>query len=83
MIVTEGIFYGMGRTKSIFVIETFSMWCVRILFTFLCVKVWGLDLRAVWYCMIADNILKAVALAVTWLLYKKKQVLEMESVVRG
>ena len=83
MIVIEGIFYGMGRTKSIFVIETFSMWCVRILFTFLCVKVWGLDLRAVWYCMIADNILKAVALAVTWLLYKKKQVLEMESVVRG
>lgn len=60
MIVMEGIFYGLGRTKYAFIIETFSMWCIRILFTFLCVRVWGLDLKAVWICMIADNISKAV-----------------------
>ncbi|MCM1544511.1 MAG: MATE family efflux transporter [Ruminococcus sp.] len=60
MIVMEGIFYGLGRTKYAFIIETFSMWCIRILFTFLCVKVWNYDLTAVWYCMIADNVAKAI-----------------------
>lgn len=60
MIVLEGIFYGMGRTRYAFVAETGSMWGIRILFTFLCVKIWGLDLRAVWYCMIADNVCKAL-----------------------
>lgn len=60
MIVLEGIFYGMGRTRYVFVAETGSMWGIRILFTFLCVRVWGLDLRAVWSCMIADNVCKAL-----------------------
>lgn len=60
MIVLEGIFYGMGRTRYAFIAETGSMWGIRILFTFLCVKVWNMDLRAVWSCMIADNICKAL-----------------------
>lgn len=63
MVVLEGIFYGMGRTRGAFLIETGSMWGVRILFTFLCVRVWGLGLRAVWYCMIADNVCKAILFA--------------------
>lgn len=62
MIVLEGISYGMGRTKNIFVCETFSMWGVRILFTFICVKILGLGLTAVWLCMIADNVCKAILL---------------------
>lgn len=60
MIVMEGIFYGLGRTKYAFAIETFSMWGIRILFTFLCVRVWSMDLRAVWLCMIGDNVVKAM-----------------------
>lgn len=67
MIVLEGIFYGLGRTRSAFLIETGSMWGVRIFLTFLCVQVWGLDLRAVWYCMIADNVCKAVLFAAVFL----------------
>ncbi len=63
MIVLEGIFYGLGRTRYAFCIETFSMWGVRILTTFLCVRLWGLGLRAVWYCMIADNVTKALLFA--------------------
>ena len=63
MIVMEGIFYGLGRTRYAFAVETFSMWGIRIFFTFLCVKIWGLDLRAVWYCMIGDNVCKAILLA--------------------
>lgn len=63
MVVLEGIFYGMGRTRYAFIAETGSMWGIRILFTFLCVTVWKLDLQAVWYCMIADNVCKALLFA--------------------
>lgn len=62
MIVLEGISYGIGRVNHIFVCESLSMWGVRILCTFLCVNVLGLGLTAVWLCMIADNICKAVLL---------------------
>lgn len=63
MVVLEGVFYGLGRTRYAFVVESIGMWGVRIFFTFLVVQVWGLGLRAVWYCMIADNVCKAVLLA--------------------
>lgn len=62
MIVMEGISYGMGKTKHVFVCESVSMWGVRILCTFVCVNVLGLGLTAVWLCMIADNVVKAVLL---------------------
>ena len=68
MIVLEGVFYGLGRTRYAFGVETAGMWGVRILSTFLCVRVWGLGLRAVWYCMIADNICKALLFAAPFLL---------------
>ncbi len=64
MIVWEGIGYGMGKTRHIFLIETFSMWGIRIVLTFLVTQVWRLGLEQVWYCMIADNIFKALALSV-------------------
>ena len=64
MIVMEGISYGMGRTKHVFVCESVSMWGVRILCTFVCVKIAGLGLTAVWLCMIADNICKSLLLYV-------------------
>lgn len=67
MVVLEGIFYGLGRTRYSFIVETVGMWCVRILLTFLCVRYWELGLRAVWYCMIADNVCKAVLFAVPFL----------------
>ncbi|MDE5995059.1 MAG: MATE family efflux transporter, partial [Oscillospiraceae bacterium] len=70
MIVLEGIYYGLGKTKYVFASESVSMWCVRIAFTFLCVKIWRLDLTAVWYCMIADNIFKAFLLSVPFVLKK-------------
>ena len=72
MIALEGIFYGMGQTKEIFFIETFSMWGIRIVLTFLCTQVWHLSLYAVWYCMIADNIFKAVVLLIVYFFQKKK-----------
>lgn len=62
MIILEGISYGLGKTKNVFLCETFSMWCVRILSTFIVVKIFSLGLNAVWLCMIADNICKALLL---------------------
>lgn len=73
MIVLEGIFYGLGRTRYAFFAEAFGMWCVRILFTALCVNVWGLGLCAVWYCMIADNVCKAVLFAVPFLKKRSRE----------
>ena len=43
MIVLEGIYYGLGRTRYAFIVETGSMWGIRILFTYLCVRVWNMD----------------------------------------
>ena len=63
-VVLEGIFYGVGKTRFPFLIDTLSMWGIRILFTFLCVNVWGLGLRSVWICMIADNLCKAFVFAI-------------------
>lgn len=73
MIISEGIFYGLGKTKYPFIIETVGMWGIRILMTFLVVEVWGMGLREVWYCMIADNIFKAILLFIPILNVKKSK----------
>lgn len=71
MIVVEGIFYGAGKTRPIFVIETFSMWGIRILLTFFVTSVWLMTLTEVWYCMIADNLFKAIALFAVYYYMRK------------
>ena len=63
MVAWEGISYGTGRTRGVFIIEGCSMWGVRILFTWLVIRA-GYGLEQVWYCMIADNIVKASALTI-------------------
>lgn len=72
MIVTEGIFYGSGRTKEVFFVETFSMWGIRILLTFFVTNVWMLGLSEVWYCMIADNLFKAFGLFIIYWIIRHK-----------
>ena len=67
LIILEGIFNGIGDTKFPFFFSLFSMWGVRILFTFLCISVWGLGLQAVWCCMIGDNMTRFVCLLVRYL----------------
>ena len=63
MVVWEGISYGTGRTKAVFVIETISMWGIRILSTAVVIRA-GYGLQQVWLCMMADNIFKAIALTI-------------------
>ena len=72
MVVMQGIMNGMGQTRYPFWVEAFSMWGVRILFTFLTVHVWHLGLREVWYCMIADNVCKALLLSALFVRKQRK-----------
>lgn len=72
MVVCQGLFYGMGRTKNVFAVEAFSMWGIRILFTYLVIHVWHLGLREVWFCMIADNVCKALLLSLSLYIVWKK-----------
>ncbi|MDD7647887.1 MAG: MATE family efflux transporter [Ruminococcus bromii] len=61
-IIMEGVFNGIGETKTTFLFSAFTMWGIRILFTFLCVRVFGLGLTAVWCCMVADNVARCLLL---------------------
>ncbi len=63
MIVSEGIYYGLGKTKITLVVETIGSWGIRILFTVICVKVLHTTLFEVWICMFADNAFRALAMA--------------------
>lgn len=61
--VMEGIYNGMGRTHYPLWVELVSMWGVRIVGAFVCVRYLGMGITAVWIMMIANNVLKAVMLA--------------------
>ncbi|MBQ8970383.1 MAG: MATE family efflux transporter, partial [Lachnospiraceae bacterium] len=63
-IAWEGVSFGLGRTKSVFAIETFCMWGIRIVSTYIVVHYLGLGLTAVWCCMIADNVCAASLLSI-------------------
>ncbi|EOS66876.1 MATE efflux family protein [Oscillibacter sp. 1-3] len=56
-IIVEGMMMGVGKTKTPFVYNIIGMWCVRIVGTFLCIRLLGLGLVAAWGCMIAHNVL--------------------------
>ena len=61
-IISEGIYYGLGRTKYPFVVEFGGMWLVRIISTYIGIHFFGFGLVGVWCCMIADNVIKAILL---------------------
>ena len=62
-VILEGIFQGVGDTKSTFLFNILGMWVVRVLGTFVTVRLLGMDLVAAWGCMIAHNCLLCVLLA--------------------
>lgn len=66
-VILEGIFQGVGDTKSCFVYNIIGMWGVRILGTYICLKYFGLGLTSAWACMIAHNILLCTLLTVRYL----------------
>lgn len=54
-IILEGMFFGVGDTLYPSIYEAACMWGVRIIGTFVTVKLMGMDLPAAWGCMIAHN----------------------------
>ena len=71
--VMEGIYNGMGHTRYPLVVELISMWGVRVLGAFVCVRILNMGIVAVWITMIANNVLKAVLLAIGLIYLGKKQ----------
>ncbi|TCS79428.1 putative MATE family efflux protein [Muricomes intestini] len=55
VIICEGIYNGAGYTKVPFFTSLFSMWGVRLLFSWICIFVFKQGLTVVWLCMIADT----------------------------
>jgi len=65
-IILEGVFNGAGYTKKPFYIGIFCMWCIRILGTYICLSWLHLGLQAVWVMMVADNVMRAILLSITY-----------------
>lgn len=74
-IILEGVFNGVGDTKTPFWISVFCMWGIRITLTTLCVKVFHLGLTAVWLCMIADNVVRCLMLGTRYVRGRWKRTL--------
>ena len=66
-IITEGIFNGVGDTFHTFLFNTFGMWGVRILGTYIFVRRLGFGLTAAWACMIAHNVTLGILLTAKYL----------------
>lgn len=62
VIILEGTFNGVGDVRAPFLISVSCMWGVRLVPTWVCVNLLHLDLRAVWWCMVADNMSRFVFL---------------------
>lgn len=82
MIVMEGIYWGLGKTRYTFIVETLSMWLVRILSAAIIVNVFNGTLREVWYSMVMDNITKALLLTLP-MAFKRGPRLEIEREAKG
>lgn len=63
-IVFEGMLQGAGKTVAPFVFNIIGMWGVRILGTFICIKLLGMGLVSAWACMIGHNLLLFVLFGV-------------------
>ena len=66
-IVLEGSLQGAGNTRMPFLFNVIGMWGVRIVGTFLLVRVLGYGLTAAWGAMIAHNLL----LFILYVLYRR------------
>ena len=66
-VILEGLFQGVGDTKSTFVFNIIGMWGVRILGTWIMLRCFGGGLVAAWGCMIAHNLLLGAMLTVRFI----------------
>jgi putative MATE family efflux protein len=77
-IILEGVFDGIGDTRTPLLISIATMWGVRILLTYLCVNVLHLGLAAVWCCMVLDNVTRGALLFARYARGRWKQAVGLE-----
>ena len=65
-IILEGVFDGIGDTKTPLLYSLISMWAVRIALTQVCLSVFHLYLNAVWLCMVLGNITYLLLLSLAY-----------------
>ncbi len=56
-IIIEGMMQGMGNTLMPFVCNIAGMWGIRILGTFVCIRLLDMGLVSAWACMIGHNLM--------------------------
>ena len=66
-IIVEGMMLGVGKTKEPFLYNIIGMWCIRIVGTFISIKLLGMGLVSAWACMIAHNLFLFVLYFITYL----------------
>ncbi|MBR3840496.1 MAG: MATE family efflux transporter [Erysipelotrichales bacterium] len=66
-IIVEGMMLGVGKTKEPFIYNILGMWCIRIVGTFICTQLLGLNLVSAWACMIAHNMLLFVLYLISYI----------------
>lgn len=71
-VVMQNVFNGIGKTKPPLYISLFTQWCIRVLGTFIFVYKLGLGVQAAWFCMIADNIARAILLYLFYIKFNDK-----------
>ncbi|MFP3153816.1 MATE family efflux transporter [Lachnospiraceae bacterium ZAX-1] len=72
--VMEGIFNGTGNTKSPFIVQTATLWFVRVFGTWLTIYVFGLGIYGAWICMVAENAARGIALSIRYHFVKSRLV---------
>lgn len=77
LIIFEGVFHGIGDTKVPFCIALFTMWAIRIFFTWLCTNKFHAGLTVVWICMVMDNVCRCLLLTIWYRMKKWKKGLGM------
>ena len=65
-LILEGLFDGIGDTKTPLRYSLISMWAVRIALTQICLSIFHLYLDAVWICMILGNVTYLLLLSLTY-----------------
>ena len=73
MVAMEGIFYGTGKTLWPFIIETISMWGIRIAGCAIGINLFSFELSSVWYMMIIDNVVKALLLPLPFIFKRRRR----------
>ena len=56
-IIIEGMMQGMGNTVIPFICNILGMWGIRIVGTYICTQLLGMDLVSAWGCMIGHNLM--------------------------